>query len=157
MSSNLFGLIASVKQVYNAQVSESVKQGVNKMVRKLKYVGGFGVLFGIVAMLSFLGGLMINMQYAPTALSEALQELAQMAPVMAIGGIIFGWIQGFLLLWLYKNHCKWALVASVITAVLLGGAVSFFSMWLIWAITTLLNLVMVWALLKTYGCECVKH
>ena len=127
------------------------------MMKKLKYVGGFGVVFGVIAMLSFLGGLMINMQYAPAPLNMALQELGQMAPVMGIGGIIFGWIQGFLLLWLRKKYAKWALVASVITAVILGGLVAFFSMWLIWAITTLLNLVMIWALFKTYGCESAKN
>ncbi len=126
------------------------------MLRRLKYVGGFGVIFGVIAMLSFLGGLMINMQYAPAPLNMALQELGQMGPVMGIGGIILGWLQGFLLLWLHGKHRKWALVATVVTAVLLGGLVAFFSMWLIWAITTILNLIMVWALYKTYGCECVK-
>ena len=127
------------------------------MGRRLKYVGGFGVLFGVLALLSFLGGLMINLQFAPAPMSVALYDLASFGPVMGIGGIILAWLQGFLLLWLHKNHHKWALLGAVLTAVLLGGLVSFFSMWLIWAITTLLNLIMVWVLFKIEGCECVKH
>jgi hypothetical protein len=126
------------------------------MGKRLKYVGGFGVIFGVLAMLSFLGGLMMNMQYAPAPMNMALQELGQMAPVMAIGGIILGWLQGFLLLWLRGHYAKWTLVATVVTALVLGGLVAFFSMWLIWAITTILNLLMVWALFKIYGCACVK-
>ena len=127
------------------------------MVKRLKYVSGFGVIFGVLALLSFLGGLMINLQFAPAPMSMALYDLASFGPVMAIGGIILGWLQGFLLLWLHAHYRRWALVATVVTAVLLGGLVAFFSMWLIWAITTILNLLLVWALYRVYGCDCVKN
>ncbi len=135
---------------------EIKKQLGKEMAKKLKYVASFGVVFGILAALAFLGGLMIDLQIAPAPMSANLFELSSFGPVMAIGSIILAWLEGFLVLWMKAKHAKWLPLFSFVVAVLLGGAVAFFSMYLIWGIVTLINLLMVWVLCRLYGCTCAQ-
>jgi hypothetical protein len=111
---------------------------------KIKLVLIHAVLFGILAFLSFLGALTLYMQFVPEPLSSALGDLNYFAPIVAIGALIFGALQAILNLWLFHKKFTLFWIVNVIIALLLGGLASFFAIWIIWTLITLLNLFLVW-------------
>lgn len=118
------------------------------MVEKLKYAVPFGILFGILVTVSFLGGLMVSLQFAPAPVSVALFDLIYFAPVMGVGALILGIIEAFVSLWLYAKHVKWVWPFVIVIAIVLGGVASFFSLWLIWVLVALFNILLSWGLFQ---------
>lgn len=115
-----------------------------KLSAKIRLVIINGLLFGVLAFLSFLGALNLYIQFVPSPLSSALQDLNYFAPIVAIAALILGLLQAILNLWLYHKKAVIFWGVNVILALLFGGLASFFAIWIIWALITLVNLFLVW-------------
>lgn len=109
---------------------------------KLKYAALFALSFAVLTTISFLAGIFINIQLAPPPVAQAISAFIGFAPTMFVGGLILGLIQTLFILWLYDRHRKWFWPTALILALLFGGLASFFSLWLIWILVTLSNIVL---------------
>lgn len=112
--------------------------------QKLLLVLIFGLLFGALGGLCYLGALTLYIHFAPEPLATALSDLEYFAPLMGLSALVLGIVQALLNLWLY--HKKFAIfwLVNIVLALIWGGLASFFAIWLVWTIITLLNLCLVW-------------
>lgn len=115
-----------------------------KLSTKLGLVLIFAVLFGVLALLSFLGALTLYTQFVPEPLSSALQDLDYFAPIVGLVALILGALQAMLNLWLYSKKFVVFWAVNIVLALIFGGLASFFAIWVIWTTITLLNLFLVW-------------
>ena len=115
-----------------------------KLSAKFRLVLVHALLLGVLTFLSFLGALTLYLQFMPGPVASAMMDLTEFAPIMGVGGFVIGIIQALLNLWLYQKNFAAFWVVNAILVVLFGGLASFFSIWVIWLIITLLNVFLVW-------------
>ena len=119
-----------------------------KLIVKLRLILVHGVLLGLLTFFGFLGALMLYMQFVPTPVAAALNDLSYFAPIMGIGAGVLGLVQALLFLWIYSKQkplIYWGL--GLILAVLFGGLASFFSIWMIWLVVAVISLFLDWLLM----------
>jgi hypothetical protein len=114
------------------------------LVQQIRLVMLHGVLFGVLAFLSFLGMLTFYIQFISEPLASALTDLNSFAPVIGVGAFILAVAQGALDLWLRRKSFVVFWAVNVFLAFIFGGLAAFFSMWAIWVIVALLNIFLVW-------------
>lgn len=124
---------------------------------KLIYALFFAITFAILTAVSFLAGLYIDTTLAPPPVAQALGDLLNFVPIMTIGALIFGFAQTFLSEWLYQYHHKWFWPLTLILALLIGGLTSFFSLWLVWTLVTVANLVLNFVMTRFIELRQMKH
>lgn len=117
-----------------------------KFTTQFRLVFTHGVLFALLTALGFLGSLALYIQFVPQPLASALSDLTYFVPMVALGALILGMLQGVVVLWLHAKNQNLFWVVQVILALTFGGLASFFSIWLIWVVVALINLFLVWVL-----------
>ncbi len=127
---------------------------------KLKYAICFAASFAVLTLISFLAGLFIVTQYAPPPIANSLLELFGFSPPIFIGALILGLAQAFLSLWVAQHHIRWFWLINVIIAIALGCLASFFSLqtlWIIWGLVTVANLLLNLLMLRFLELRQFKH
>ncbi len=115
-----------------------------KLSATFRWVLVHAVLFGVLTFLSYLGVLALYIQFAPGPVASAMADLNIFAPMMGVGAFVVGVLQALLNLWLRQKSFGVFWFVNAVLALLFGGLVSFFSMWVIWLMVTLLNVFLVW-------------
>lgn len=115
-----------------------------KLSATFRWVLVHAVLFGVLTFLGYLGVLALYIKFAPGPVASAMSDLNIFAPMMGVGAFVVGVVQALLNLWLYRKGFVVFWLVNVPLALLFGGLVSFFSMWVIWLMITLLNVFLVW-------------
>lgn len=109
---------------------------------KLKYAAFFALSFAVLAGMAFLAGLSLNIQFAPPPVAQALTDLFAFAPIITIAALVLSFIQAFLALWLATHHKKWFWPTAIVLAIIFGGLASFFSLFGVWVIVTIINIAL---------------
>jgi len=124
---------------------------------KLKYAILFAISFAVLTSLSFAGGLLLNIEFAPPPVSQALFDLISFMPIIFIASLILGFLESFLLLWLAQHHHpKWLWIITLVLAIILGGLASFFSLVTVWVLTAIANLVLTYIMVHFLECRLPK-
>ncbi len=126
---------------------------------RLKYATLFALSFAVFATLSFAADLLLNIEFAPPPVASALFDLINFTPIVFIGGLIFGFAQTFLSLWVnaHAKLQKWFWPVTFILAVALGGLASFFSLLTVWALVALANLIITFIMLRFLELRTLKE
>lgn len=122
----------------------------------LKFAVLFAIACSLLAGAAFLLGLFITIKFAPAPIADALNNLKFFFKVMMIGGLITGFVQAFLSIWLrnYSRKSVWPL--NIAIAVLSGGLVSFFSLWVVWIFESIGNFLLSLLLMRLLERQALK-
>ena len=109
---------------------------------KIRLIITHGLLLGLLTALSFWGALKLYINFVPRPLGAAFKDLNNFTHIVGIGALILGCLQAMLLLYVYPRHQSWYWVLGIALAFLFGGLASFFSIWPIWVLVSLVSLLL---------------